>query len=53
MTTEKTQNRILFAALAVTIVLFFWLGAPSKKDVEKCAEHTGWTQERCRVELSR
>lgn len=40
-------------ALVAFCVFMLWLAAPTEEDVARCSEVTGWSADRCRVELTR
>lgn len=47
------SDRILFIILAFVILLSFIVSVPSEEEIQACTDQTGWSVERCRVELSR
>lgn len=34
-------------------IFMLWLAAPTAEDVARCVDATGWSSDRCRVELTR
>lgn len=44
----------LWALIALALsVLCLWFARVTPEQVQACAEHTGWTEARCQVELGR
>lgn len=43
----------IIGAVAVLWVAALWITAPTEAQIQKCAEETGWTKDRCRVEMTR
>lgn len=56
---KRNDNNIPTSAtaiLCITIALILfaaWLTAPTKAEIETCAQKTGWSTERCEHEINR
>lgn len=50
---NQDSNLFLPVLLMLCLIFFFYLGAPSEADVEKCMDATGYDYARCLEELTR
>lgn len=47
------QRYIIAGLIGFVFIIFILVGGVKQSDVEKCTAQTGWSEARCKVELSR